>query len=59
MSYQVIMAIVEAAEREGGVCHIEPCRHANGTLRSFEACVSDGFLWYNSDDHSTKVIRIK
>jgi len=59
MAYQVIMAIAEAAAREGGVCHIEPCRYPDGTLRSFEDCVADGFLWYNTDDHSTKVIKIK
>jgi len=54
-SPQTIQAIVDAAERHGGIQNIDLV----GTRRSFGSSVSDGFLWYNTHDGSTHVVKIK
>jgi len=53
-SAETIQAIVDAAERHGGIQNIDMV----STRRSFGTSLQDGFLWYNSKDGSTHVVPI-
>jgi hypothetical protein len=56
MSPAAIRAAVEAAAtREGGIDHVHPCIG----YATVEDCVSEGYLWYNDDNHSTHVVKIQ
>jgi len=55
LSPQTIQAIADAAERHGGIQNIDMV----GTRRSFSNSVQDGFLWYNTPDGSTHVVKIR
>lgn len=48
-------AVHAAAAREGGIDHVHPCIG----YAVVEACVSEGYLWYNDDAHSTHVVKIE
>jgi hypothetical protein len=51
----IVNAIVNAAEREGGIHKIHFC----GSKKRFRDSVQNGFLWYNNiDSNSTNVVKI-
>ena len=50
----IVNAIVNAAEREGGIHKINLC----GSKNRFRDSVQNGFLWYNANCGSTKVVKI-
>jgi hypothetical protein len=52
----VINAIVNAAEKEGGIHKISLC----GSKKRFRDSIQDNFLWYNNiDTQSTNVVRME
>ena len=51
----VVNAIVNAAEKEGGIHKMHFC----GSKKRFRDSVQDGFLWYNNtDSNSTNELKI-
>ncbi len=51
----VIQAILDAAERHGGIQNIERIT----TRPTFRESISEGYFWYNTPDKSTHVVPIK
>lgn len=53
---RIIDAIVQAAEREGGIHMLDMPRKK----RKWHRCAIEGLLWYNNiETHGTHVIRLK
>lgn len=55
MTAAVQAAVQAAAAREGGIDHVHPCIG----YAMVEECVSEGYLWYNDDAHSTHIVKIE
>jgi hypothetical protein len=54
-SRETVQAIADAAERHGGLGNIDRV----GTRPTFRESVSDGYLWYNTPDNSTRVMKLR